>query len=321
MKKRTAINIFFYLLLASLVIVNYSCSPSQEPEQPEEQISAQKEETPEPTKAEPTTKPTEEQEEETQTSQSEKTLKENEIVVQLPELPDGATPLIMVKIPAGTFQMGSPESEKFHEKNESPVHKVTITEDFYLGKYEVTQAQWLTLMDKNPSTYEGDNLPVNRVSWHDAQEFIKKLNNLEDHSGFRLPTEAEREYACRAGTTTATYIGENVSMEQMQEHAWFRENSEHELHPVGQKKPNPWGLYDMYGNVWEWCFDWYGLYPKEPQTDPKGPENGEEKVFRGASWLGKFEYMRSADRGKFDPSLRRNTGGLRLAKSIESATN
>ncbi len=236
-----------------------------------------------------------------------------EWVAELPNLPAGAKKLILARIPAGTFSMGSPDGEAGRDPDESPVHKVTISHDFYLGRYEVTQAQWTALMTENPSSTRGADLPVNRVSWEDCQEFLKRLNQILKDSRFRLPTEAEREYACRAGTATATYFGEHPSTENLEKHAWFRENSEGELHPVGLKQPNPWGLFDLYGNVWEWCQDWYGPYADPAQTNPAGPEQGQEKVFRGASWMAKPQYLRSADRGKFPPDARQNTGGFRVA--------
>ncbi len=235
--------------------------------------------------------------------------------VDLPGMKEDAKPLIMVKIPAGSFMMGSPASEEGHEENEAPLHKVTISKDFYLGKYEITQEQWLALMKKNPSTEEDANFPVNRVSWNDCQEFIKKLNKLTGKKGFRLPTEAEREYACRAGTSTKVYFGADPSDEEYEKHAWLRTNSEGELHVVGSLKSNPWGLYDILGNVWEWCSDWYGPYKAGDQTDPQGPETGTEKVFRGGSWMARPIWIRAADRGKFTPENRRNTGGLRVAFS------
>ena len=236
-----------------------------------------------------------------------------EITVDLPNLPEGATPLVLIRIPAGSFIMGSSEEEPYHEPNESPQHRVTITRDFYLGKYEITQAQWKCLMEENPSTDTGDNLPVNRVSWEEAQEFIKRLNALHQTDKFRMPTEAEWEYAARAGTQSPNYISEEFDEEALLDHAWFRNNSEGELHPVGQLQPNPWGLYDIFGNVWEWTQDWYAPeYPDQEQIDPTGPEQGEEKVYRGASWMARVDYMRAADRGKFTPDQKRNTGGFAL---------
>lgn len=241
--------------------------------------------------------------------------KGKEWIVQLPGLKEGEKPLIMLRIPAGTFQMGSPESEEGHEENESPVHSVTISRDFYLGKYEITQAQWMAVMQENPSTEYGPNLPVNRVNWYDCQDFLRRLNEIVNDGKFRLPTEAEREYACRAGTEEMTYFGGDPTDELIEEHAWMRTNSEGELHEVGLLKPNPWGLHDMLGNVWEWCEDWYAPYQAQAQVDPQGALLGTEKVFRGASWMARPEWIRCADRGKFTPDNRRNTGGFRAASS------
>ncbi len=305
--KRKWPQLFACILSVLILCIIESCGPQQEEQQVTQAPTTQPESTP--VQEEPETQPQE------ATPAEQPTVKENEILVPLPNLAEGAVPIILVEIPAGKFQMGSPPTEEFHEENESPVHTVTLTNDYYIGKYEVTQAQWLALMEENPSTQKGDNLPVNRVSWHEAQAYIQKLNEQQDEIRFRLPTEAEWEYACRAGTTTATYIGENITEEQMEEYAWFRNNSEANLHPVGQLKPNPWGLYDMHGNVWEWCSDWYGTYPEQDVTDPKGPETGKEKVFRGASWMGEYKFMRSADRGKFPPERKQHTGGFRLAGS------
>lgn len=240
---------------------------------------------------------------------------DKEWIVKLPNLKEGETPLILMRIPAGTFQMGSPQFEIGHEENESPVHRVTISRDFYLGKYEVTQAQWAAVMGGNPSTEANPNYPVNKVSWQDSQEFLRRLNELTEKSGFRLPSEAEFEYACRAGSTDSTYFGDNPSEAALAEFAWYRQNSDGELHRVGLLKPNAWGLYDMLGNVWEWCQDWYGFYSADSQRDPQGFASGMEKVFRGASWMARPEWIRCADRGKFAPDSRRNTGGFRVAFS------
>ncbi len=242
--------------------------------------------------------------------------KGTEWIVDLPGLPADATPLVLVHIPAGSFLMGSPESEEGRDPDEGPVHRVTLTKDFYIGKYEVTQAQWMTLMDENRSTEIDPNYPVNKVSWFDCQEFLRRLNELHNTNGFRLPTEAEREYACRAGTTTATYFGENPSDEEKGEHAWYRHNiTWDELHKVGLKKPNPWGLHDMHGNLSEWCQDWFGPYPSTPQLDPIGPPQGLGRVIRGASWMARPRWIRSADRGRFPPDNRRNTVGFRIVWS------
>jgi formylglycine-generating enzyme required for sulfatase activity len=159
-----------------------------------------------------------------------------------------------VLIPAGAFEMGSPSNEAGRDDDDGPIHQVTIKNAFYMGKYEVTQEQWRAVMGDNPSYFTGnDNLPVEQVSWDDVQEFIRKLNAKEGTDKYRLPSEAEWEYACRAGTTTRYSFGDSES--RLGEYAWYTDNSGSKTHPVGQKKPNPWGLYDMHGNVWEWVLD------------------------------------------------------------------
>jgi formylglycine-generating enzyme required for sulfatase activity len=201
-------------------------------------------------------------------------------------VPDKFTNSIGMKfvlIPAGEFTMGSPENEQGRDSNE-PQHKVKITKPFYMQTTEVTQAQWKAVMGNNPSYFKGNDLPVETVSWDDAQEFIKKLSAKEGVK-YRLPTEAEWEYACRAGSTTKFYFGEDES--KLDEYAWYHNNSDGKTHPVGQKKPNAWGLYDMHGNVWEWCQDWYGAdyYKNSPAEDPQGPASAESRVLRGGGEL------------------------------------
>jgi len=218
------------------------------------------------------------------------------ITVNLPTLPNNAKPLEMVLIPVGTFLMGSPNTEKDQYDGEGPQHKVTISKDFYMGKYEVTQAQWEAVMGNNPSYYKGQpNNPVEQVSWNDCREFIKKLNALGQGT-FRLPTEAEWEYACRAGTMTRFYWGGDSAYTQIGEYAWYSDNSGGRTHEVGLKKPNAWGLYDMSGNVWEWCQDWYGDYSSNAQNDPTGAGTGSTRVGRGGGWGAAPSYVRSAYR-------------------------
>jgi formylglycine-generating enzyme required for sulfatase activity len=168
--------------------------------------------------------------------------------------------------------------------DEKPLHSVTISKGFYMGKFEVTQKEWVAIMGSNPSYFEGDNRPVERVSWNDVQEFIKKLNAKEGGDKYRLPTEAEWEYACRAGSNGKWHFGDNEN--QLGDYAWYTANSGNETKPVGQKKPNAFGLHDMHGNVWEWCQDWYGkdYYGNSPKTDPTGPSSGSYRVYRGGSW-------------------------------------
>jgi formylglycine-generating enzyme required for sulfatase activity/predicted Ser/Thr protein kinase len=219
-------------------------------------------------------------------------------------LPNGVK-LEMVEIPAGSFKMGSTNGSD----DEKPVHDVTISKPFEMGKYEVTQAQWQAVMGNNPSDFKGCNsCPVERVSWDDVQEFINKLNAKNDGYEYRLPTEAEWEYACRAGTT-GDYAGNLDSM------AWYGENSGGKTHPVGTKQPNAWGLYDMHGNVWEWCQDWYGAYSSNAVIDPTGAISGSYRVFRGGSWRGNAAGLRSAYRGNSSPVYRYDSLGFRLVRT------
>ncbi len=225
------------------------------------------------------------------------------------ELPDGV-PLEMEYIPAGTFMMGSPESQEERSDDEK-LHPVTISKPFYLGKYPVTQAQMRAVMGVNPSQSKGDNLPVEQVSWDDCQEFLKKLNQNAKNVTFRLPTEAEWEYACRAGSTSAYGYGNNP--DSLGDYAWYEDNSGNTTHQVGQKKPNAWGLYDMHGNVWEWCNDWYGDYATGAISDPTGPQKGSRRVYRGGGWSGPAGFCRSADRGGVIPGNRYSNLGFRVS--------
>lgn len=204
-----------------------------------------------------------------------------------------------VAIPAGEFEMGG-----------SNKHRVTISKAFGMGKYEVTQGQWASVMGSNPSKFKGDeNLPVERVSWEDVQEFISKLNSRSSKYTYRLPTEAEWEYACRAGTT-GDYAGNLDSM------GWYASNSGDKTHAVGQKQPNAWGLYDMHGNVWEWCSDWYGDYPSGTVTDPSGASSGSLRVHRGGSCYSSAEFCRSALRNGHAPDYRYGNVGFRLVRTL-----
>ena len=231
-------------------------------------------------------------------------------------LPSGATPLEMVLIQPGTFMMGSPSSEKDRRTDESPQHQVTISNSFFMGKYEVTQAQWQTVMGSNPSNFKGDNLPVETVSWNDCQIFIQKLNQLGKGT-FRLPTEAEWKYACRAGTSTRFYWGDDLSYTQVGEYGWFLNNSSSITHEVGLKRANAVGLYDMIGNVWELCQDWYGNYSSNVQTDPVGAISGSNHVNRGGSFDGTAPNTRSASRTTASPDISRNYLGFRLVTNTD----
>jgi formylglycine-generating enzyme required for sulfatase activity len=216
-----------------------------------------------------------------------------------------------VLIQPGEFDMGSRRYD-----DEGPVHHVTISEAFYLGKYEVTQKQWHEVMGYNPSYFKGDDLPVENVSWDDVQEFIKKLNKKENTHKYRLPSEAEWEYAARAGTTTRYSFGDDDS--KLGEYAWYSENSGDKTHPVGNKGANPWGLYDVHGNVWEWVQDeWHNTYNGAP-ADGSAWEDGvsASRVFRGGCWIYSARSCRSAGRISDVPGFRIHGLGFRLLQEM-----
>ena len=218
----------------------------------------------------------------------------------------------MVKVEAGSFNMGAtPEMEKPADR-EKPVHRVTLTNNYYIGKYEVTQALWQAVMGSNPSYFKGDDLPVEKVSWNDCQDFISKLNAMTGKR-FRLPTEAEWEYAARGGKKSRgyQYSGSNT----LGDVAWYHDNSGLTTHAVGTKQPNELGIYDMTGNVWEWCQDWYGSYSSSPQTNPTGAVRGAFRVGRGGSWYLSAWECRSSCRGSYAPDDRYIVLGLRLVLS------
>ncbi len=212
--------------------------------------------------------------------------------------PGGVT-MEMVWCPPGTFTMGSTQGDD----NETPTHKVTLTKGFWMGKTEVTQAQWKSVMGKNPSRNKGDSLPVEQVSWNDCQEFCEK-------TGLQLPSEAQWEYACRAGGTDP-YAGTG----KMDEMGWYEANSGGKTQPVGTKQPNVWGLYDMHGNVWEWCADWKGDYSSGAVKNPQGPSLGFYRVLRGGSGYNGASYCTSSRRGSSDPSDAHYSYGFRLVKT------
>jgi formylglycine-generating enzyme required for sulfatase activity len=220
----------------------------------------------------------------------------------------GGTKMELVRIPAGSFMMGSENSRE----DEKPVRKVTITKPFYFGKFEVTQDQWQAVMGTNSSYYRaGGNYPVEQVSWNDCQKFVAKLKEKVSGYEFRLPTEAEWEYACRAGTTTQYSHGDGDT--NLTEYAWFTGNAERKTHPVGEKKPNPWGLYDIHGNVWEWCQDVYGPYPAGDVSDPTGPTEGNTITMRGGSWShGARDLWSSYRFGRFNRNFPFRSIGLRV---------
>ena len=216
-----------------------------------------------------------------------------------------------VRIQPGEFQMGADNGAP----GEKPVHQVTISRAFYLGKYEVTQAQWRQVMGSNPSRFSNCFMcPVERVSWENVQTFIGRLNAQEEGALYRLPTEAEWEYAARAGTQTAYHFG-NINR-RLGTYAWYEANSGRESHPVGGKQPNDWGLYDLHGNVWEWVADWYGAYPSEPVRDPQGPPEGKYRVIRGGGLAHSADQCRATFRGVGEPDDRDSYLGFRLALSV-----
>jgi len=218
-----------------------------------------------------------------------------------------------ILILAGSFTMGTPDDEPERDSDESPVHEVTISNSFYIGKYEVTQAQFAALMGYNPSKFKGDNLPVDSVTWPEAVKFCQKLSELTGYK-YRLPTEAEWEYACRANTTTIFYWGDNMDAS----FGWYKENSKGTTHPVGMKKPNPWGLYDICGNIEEWCSDWYSrtYESDEHLTDPQGPESGELRVRRGGCWFHNVHCLRSGNRFFYQPNERHAQIGFRVVREL-----
>lgn len=219
--------------------------------------------------------------------------------------------------PKGKFRMGSPITEPTRYPNESQID-VTLSSGFWMGKYEVTQSQYRAVMGKNPSRFIGDSFPAERVNWTDATEFCKKLTELEQAAGrlpkgweYRLPTEAQWEYACRAGTTTAFSFGNDVK--QLAKYAWYYGKLDGSTIRVGQKKPNPWGLYDMHGNVAEWCRDWYS--EKLPGgTNPEFTKPSFGRVFRGGGWSYTGSACRSAYRFGNLPAVRLYNLGFRVAR-------
>jgi formylglycine-generating enzyme required for sulfatase activity len=259
---------------------------------------------------------------------------------KLPVASNGNTydPELMALIPAGTFRMGNITEHPEGLVAESPVHEVTITRPFLMARTEVTQAQYEAVMGSNPSHFKGPDLPVERVSWYEAVEFCNELSRQEGldpcysgsgssilcdftANGYRLPTEAEWEYACRAGTETDFYTGNMTHSGSspldpaLDRAGWYDGNSGSRTHPVGEKEPNAFGLYDMHGNVSEWCWDWYGSYASSPAGDPRGPASGSSRVLRSGSWDYIARYCRSAYRNTTNPVSRSYIFGFRLVRT------
>ena len=226
--------------------------------------------------------------------------------------------ILFVKIEAGCFMMGKDTDLKESSPIELPQHRVCIEKPFYLGETEITQKQWETVMGNNPSKFKSLYKPVEKVNWNDTQEFIKRLNTQEGGNAFRLPSEAEWEYSARAGSSGLYSFGDKPK--DLIDYAWFGdEGYGGASHEVAQKKSNPWGLYDMHGNVWEWVQDWYDptYYQNSPEKDPKGPESGQYRVYRGGSWVGKAANLRSSIRYSSLPVSRTGDIGFRLLREIQ----
>ena len=231
----------------------------------------------------------------------------------------------LVLIPAGKFMMGSPEDEKDRLPDENP-HEVTITKPYYMGVFSVTQAQWTAVMGAGPwkgkdYVKEEATCPATFISWDDAAEFCGKFSKTAGRN-VRLPTEAQWEYACRAGSKTRFYYGDDPDYSKLGDYAWYSKNAadggEKYAHPVGLKKPNDWGLYDMHGNVWQWCSNWYeGSYAHAKETDPQGLATGTNRVLRGGSWIYIPRSCRSAIRYGTDPLLRICSIGFRVVVELD----
>jgi len=240
----------------------------------------------------------------------------------------------LVWIPPGNFTQGSPTNELHRGSSEGPQVAVTISKGFWMGKCEVTQGEYLAVMGSNPSYYNGDRSgppdndqdygtdltrPVELVSWHDATNYCRlrtvqerAAGRIPTNSVYRLPTEAEWEYACRAGTSTRFYFGDDPDYTNVAYYAWYYENGDLQTHSVGQLLPNSWGLYDMSGNVWEWCQDWYAAYPGGSATNPQGPATGTFRVWRGGGWFENPRYCRSARRFNHYPDYIYEGLGIRV---------
>ena len=239
------------------------------------------------------------------TPQTHPTVSDNTISIPVK---DGIS-IDMVRVEAGTFTMGATAEMNDPYDKEKPTHRVTLTNDYYIGKYEVTQALWQTVMGNNPSKFKGDNLPVEQVSWDDCQEFISKLNRITGKT-FRLSTEAEWEYAARGGNKSRGYQYSGSS--NLSDVAWYNGSV---THAVGTKQPNELGIYDMSGNVWEWCQDWVGAYSSSSQENPTGANSGSARVYRGGCWIDNAKYCRSSCRSGYAPDGRSCGLGLRLVFS------
>jgi formylglycine-generating enzyme required for sulfatase activity len=223
----------------------------------------------------------------------------------------------LVLIPAGKFTMGSPDNEQGRESNEGPQREVTISRPFFMGIYEVTQKQYEQIMGNKACGTMGDKYPMESVSWDEAVEFCRKVSQKTGKT-VKLPSEAQWEYACRAGTKTRFNFGDKD--EDLSEYGWWggdKGNSDKKTHPVGQKKPNNFGLYDMHGNVCEWCSDWYDYYPRADARDPQGPEIGNYRLQRGGCWSFNPRFCRSAARVAVGAAARVHFAGFRVVVELK----
>jgi len=234
-------------------------------------------------------------------------------------------PASLVFIPAGTFRMGSPTNEVGRSTNEGPQTVVTLTKGFFMAQDLVTQSNYVSLVGYNPSHFTSNtNDPVDSVTWIQATNYCAIRTQRELAAGlipagtqYRLPTEAEWEYACRAWTSTQFFYGDDPGYTNLTSYAWYSANSGGSTQPVGLKLSNPWGLYDMAGNVWEWCQDWYGPYPGGSTTDPQGPNSGTERMLRGGSWFNTANYCRSAQRDSGNPAGSNTNIGFRVVLAVQ----
>ncbi|WLE98462.1 MAG: SUMF1/EgtB/PvdO family nonheme iron enzyme [Candidatus Electrothrix communis] len=233
------------------------------------------------------------------------------------QLPDGPT-IELIYVQGGTFTMGSDDSEALDR--EKPAHQVKLS-DFYIAKYPVTQEQWQAVTGENPSGFQGEQQPVEKVSWHDTQEFLEKLNQITG-KGFRLPTEAEWEFAARGGIYSQGY--KYAGSDRLKQVGWYDDNSDDQTHEVGLLLANELGLHDMSGNVWEWCRDWFSdkyyeeCHKRGVMENPQGPDKGTDRVLRGGSWIFHPVVCRSVDRYRTGPEIRRGFVGFRLVLPFQA---
>ena len=242
--------------------------------------------------------------------------------------------LEMVELPGGTFLMGAPEYDDQASDDEKPQHEVTVS-DFAMARFPVTRGLYREILGKDHTRWKGDKnddqLPANYMSWYDAVDFCNALSEKQslrpyyrrigreqvewqrDAEGYRLPTEAEWEYAVRAGKATRWFFGDDPT--ELDRYAWFNKNSGNEVHPVGKKSPNPWHFHDLIGNIWEWCWDWHGDYSSASECNPVGPDNGDYRVLRGGSYLSSARNLRSAYRYGLPPGLRDDLYGFRWVRA------